>query len=105
MGICVSKLLCIRIFLVDPLALYCIQYLQAHVGPRSSEILTAIHKPLDGADYDDDAKSNDAVIFPTSVCQSESKLEGIRTHIAGGNREFWWKDKQNSRYKHIRDAE
>ena len=47
-------------------ALHGLQHLEAHVRPGSSEILASIYEPLEGADEEDDAECNDAV-----VCQGQ----------------------------------
>lgn len=47
-------------------ALHGLQNLEAYVRPGSSEILPSIYEPLEGADEEDDAECNDAV-----VCQGQ----------------------------------
>jgi hypothetical protein len=44
-------------------ALHSFQYFKSHVCARTRKVLPSVYDPLDGADKEDDTKSDDAIVW------------------------------------------
>lgn len=52
-------------------------YLQAHFGPRTCEVLSTVNKPLDGADYDNHGEGDYAIVCRKSVTRISGPTYGV----------------------------